>query len=89
MKNLLVVVICIVLSGCAGMSTKWICDDGKCISYNRAKNKCLAQSNLAHATSSSKAKIWKQCMQGEGFKEVRCKPEEGKRNPECKVLHVH
>jgi len=85
-------VICIIflislLSGCAGMITKWECTDNSCLSYERAVNKCLAQANAAY--SRNKQAIWRQCMRGEGYQCIPCTREERRTNPDCKFRHIY
>jgi hypothetical protein len=85
-------IICIIfgialLSGCAGMITKWECPDNSCISYERAVNKCLAQANAAF--SRNKGGIWRQCMKGEGFVNIPCEPGESRTNDKCQIVHVY
>lgn len=82
--TLAIVLICLGLGTACVTTTKWICDDGsKCMSKERATNKCLAQAN---AGTGDKELVWEQCMRGEGFIPLKCK--EGDRDPDCKARHV-
>jgi len=72
------------LSGC--YATTWECQEGKCISYQMASNRCLAQANSAF--SDSKRLIWSQCMQGYGYIERRCEKNEYTQNP-CVSMGMH
>lgn len=83
-KLVLVFVLLLILSSCAGLITKWECGSAPCIDRERAYNKCLAQANAAF--SKNKPAIWEQCMRGEGFVEVPCA--RGEKNPDCRLLHA-
>lgn len=86
MKKIITIIFMIsILTGCAGMITKWECADHACISYDRATNKCLAQANAAF--TKNKRAIWEQCMKGEGFKNRPCEQYE-LNSPDCKAFHV-
>lgn len=83
-KNIFLLMIALALSGC--YSTTWECQEDKCISYQMASNRCLAQANSAF--SSSKMLIWSQCMQGYGYAERQCNRNEYTQNP-CVALGMH